>query len=115
MTDFEKLKEKLPYKGKLDSSLTSKKINDKEYDHVLKVQNKFEMKTIKDYHDFYLRCDVLSADVLEKFRNNSLKNYGLYPSHYLSAPAWSWDAMIKMTKVKLEYFRSWLVHILWKR
>ena len=64
MTDFEKLKEKLPYKGKFDSSLTSKKINDKEYDHVLKVQNKFEMKTIKDYHDFYLRCDVLlPADV----------------------------------------------------
>ena len=25
------------------------------------------------------------ADVSEKFRNNSVKNYGLYPSHYLSA------------------------------
>ena len=61
------------------------------------------MKTMKDYHDLYLKCDVLLlADVFEKFRNNSLKNYGLCPSHYLSAPALSWDAMLNMTKVKLE-------------
>ena len=36
------------------------------------------------------------------FRNNGLKNYGLCPSHYLSAPGLSWDAMFKMTKSKLE-------------
>ena len=48
-------------------SLTNRKISDKGYDHVLKVWNKFEMKTIKDYHDFYLKCDVLLlADVFEE-------------------------------------------------
>ena len=32
------------------------------------------MKMVKDYHDLYLRCDVLLlADVFEKFRNNGLK------------------------------------------
>ena len=63
------------------------------------------METMKDYHDLYLKCDVLVlADVFEKFRNNSLKNYGLCPSHYLSALAFSWDAMLNMTKVKLEIF-----------
>ena len=36
------------------------------------------------------------------FRNNSLKNYGLCPSHYLRAPGLSWDAMLKMTKIELE-------------
>ena len=42
------------------------------------------MKTMKDYHDLYLKCDILLlADVFEKFRNNSLKNYGLCPRHYL--------------------------------
>ena len=41
---------------------------------------------------------MLLADVLEKFENNSLKNYGLCPSHYLNAPGLSWDAMLKMTK-----------------
>ena len=42
------------------------------------------MKTMKDYHDLYLKCEVLLlAAVFEKFRNNSLKNYELCPSHYL--------------------------------
>ena len=89
MTDFEKFKEKLPSKEKFYSSLTWKKINDKEYDHVLKVWNKFKMQTMKDYHDLYLKCDVLLlADVFEKFRNNSL---------YLSTPGLSWDAILKIT------------------
>ena len=61
------------------------------------------MKTIKDCHYLYSKCDVLLlADVFEKFRNNSLKNYGLFPIHYLSALALSRDAMFKMTKVELE-------------
>ena len=37
MTDFEKFKEKLPSKEKFYSSLAGKKIDDKKYDHVLKV------------------------------------------------------------------------------
>ena len=61
------------------------------------------MKTMKDYHDFCLKCDVLlSADVFEKFRNNSLTNYGLCPSHYVSAPGFRSDTMLKMTKVELK-------------
>ena len=42
------------------------------------------------------------SDMFEKFTNNSLKNYGLCPSHYLSTPALSWDAMLIMEKAKLE-------------
>ena len=58
---------------------------------------------MKDYHNLYLKCDVLLlAGVFEKYRNNSIKNYGLCPSHYLSAQALSWDVMLNMTKVKLE-------------
>ena len=61
------------------------------------------MKTIKDYHKLYLKCDILLlADAIEKFRNNSLKNYGLCPSHYLRAPGLSWEIMLKVTKIKLE-------------
>ena len=55
--------------------------------------------TMKDYHNLYLKCDVLLlADEFKKFRNNSLKNYGLYPSHYLSALGSNWNAMLKMTE-----------------
>ena len=67
MNDFEKIKEKLPNKEKFYSSLTGKKVNNKEYDHVLKVWKKFEMKTMKYYHDLYLKCVVLLlADVFLK-------------------------------------------------
>ena len=45
---------------------------------------------------------ILLADQFEKFRNNSLKNYGLCPNHYLSAPGLSWDAMLEITKIELE-------------
>ena len=61
------------------------------------------MKTMKDYRDLYLKYDVLLIpDVFEKFGNNNSKNYGLCSSHYLSAPALSWDAMLNMKKIKLE-------------
>ena len=45
------------------------------------------MKTMKDYHDMYLECDVLLlAYVFEKVTNNNLNNYRLCSSHYFSAP-----------------------------
>ena len=71
------------------NSLTSKNIGDKEYEHILKDWNTFQMKTMKDYHNLELKCDVFLADVFENFGNNNLKSYGLCLSHYLSAPAFS--------------------------
>ena len=77
MSDFEKFKEDLPSKEKFYSSLSDRKISDKEYEHVLNVWKKIEMKTMKDYYNLYLKCDALFlADVFGKRRNNSLKNYG---------------------------------------
>ena len=56
-----------------------------------------------DYHDHYLKKDVLLlADVFEKFIDTCLKFYKLDPCHYFSSPGLSWDAMLKMTGVKLE-------------
>ena len=45
---------------------------------------------------------MLSADVYENFIAMCLKFYGLDPCHYFSSPGLSWDAMLKMTGVKLE-------------
>ena len=86
--------------------LTGKNISKKENDRVLKVWDKFEMKTMKDYHDLYLKCDAF-----ENIRNNSIKNYGLCPSHYLSARALSWYPMRIMTKVKLEFISDPAMYI----
>ena len=68
-----------------------------------KIWDKFKMKNMGDYHDHYLKKDVLLlADVFEKFIDTCLKYYGLDPCHYFSAPGLSWDAMLKMNGVKLE-------------
>ena len=61
------------------------------------------MKNIGDYHDHYLKKDVLLlADILEKFIDICLKFYGLDPSPYFSSPGLIWDVMLKMTGVRLE-------------
>ena len=41
------------------SSLTDRNISDKEYNNVPKVWNITEMKSMKDYHDLYLKCGML--------------------------------------------------------
>ena len=47
-------------------------------------------KNLEQYHDLYLKCDVLlSCDVFEKFINVCLADYGLDPCHYFSSPGLS--------------------------
>ena len=76
------------------------KVSYKEHKQVLNVWSKFKMK---DYQDLGLKCDVLLLiDVFEKFRNNSLINYGFFPSHYSSPLVLSWDEMLDMVIVKFE-------------
>ncbi|XP_072025373.1 uncharacterized protein [Amphiura filiformis] len=61
------------------------------------------MKTMREYHDLYLKSDVLLlADVFESFRKVCLKNYQLDPCWYYTAPGLSYDAMLKKTGIKLD-------------
>ena len=62
MSDFEKVKEELPSKEKFYSSLTNRKITDKEYEHILKAWKTFEMKTITDYHNLYIKYNEIIAE-----------------------------------------------------
>ena len=70
----------------------------------LKLETSLKWKRWRiEYHNLYLKCGVLLlTDGFEKYRNNSLKNYGLFWSHYLSAPALSCVVMLNMTKVELD-------------
>ena len=75
-----------------------------------KIWNKFEMKNMGDYHDHYLKKDVLLlADVFEGFISTCLKHYKLDPCLYLSSPGLSWDAMLKMTKTKYHIDKYYLL------
>ena len=55
------------------------------------------MKPRKDYYyNLYLKSDVsLLANVFEKFRNNSLKNYGVFPYFH---------GMLRVRKAEIELF-----------
>ena len=57
------------------------------------------MKTMGAYHDLYLKSDIL---VFENFCKTCLQHYKLDPYHYFTPPGLSWDAMLKMTGIKLE-------------
>ena len=86
-----------------DGKISDGHISAKDYLTCEKIWDKLNMKNMGDYHNHYLKEDVLlSADVFEKFIATCLKLYGLDPCHYFSSPGLSWDAMLKMTGVKLE-------------
>ena len=60
----------------------------------------------------YLKTDVLSlADVFEKFVETCLIYYRLDLCHYFSSPGLSWDAMLKMTEIKLELISDVDLHL----
>ena len=97
------LETQLPSIEKFYSSLSGSGISDKDYEHAKNVWKTFGCKTLSDYTELYCKSDVLLlTDVFEDFIDVSLKKYGLDPSHYITSPSLAFDAMLKMTKVKLE-------------
>ena len=103
MDSFNKFNEKLPLKEEFYSILNSEHISDEDYKHAQNVWNQFNLKNMGEYHDLYLKSDILLlADVFENFRKTCLKYYKLDPCHYFTSPGLSWDAMLKMTNIKLE-------------
>ena len=104
LDNLEKLKDTItPPQNAFYSNLSGNGINKGCYEHVLNVWKKFNIKTLKDYLKLYNISDVLLlADIFENFRNICLKNYGLDPVYYYTAPGLAWDAMLKITKINLE-------------
>ena len=98
MNSFEKFnEEKLPAikyfysstkDGKIghDGKISDVHISVKDYVTCEKTWDKFEMKNMGNYHDPYLKQNVLLlADAFEKFIGTCLKYYGLDPCHYFSS------------------------------
>ena len=103
MDSFDKFDEKLPPKEEFHSILNDEHISDEDYKRTQNVWNTFSLKTMGEYHDLYLKSDILLlADVFENFRKTCLEYYKLDPCHYFTSPGLSWDAMLKMTGIKLE-------------
>ena len=97
MDSFDKFnKTELPTKEEFYSILSNEHITDEQYEHAKNVWNTFKLQSMGEYHDLYLKSDVLLlADVFENFGKTCLQ-------YYFTSPGLSWDAMLKMTDIKLK-------------
>jgi len=91
---LEKLDEtQLPPKEAFHSQSNNFNITGDDFQHALKVWDNFKIKTFREYHDLYMKLDVLLlTDVFENFRSVCLKNFGLDPCWHFTAPVLAWDA-----------------------
>ena len=101
---FEKFeKKRLPKHEEFYSALNYSNVDREKYDEAQYIWERFNCKTIGDFHDLYVLLDTaLLADVFNVFRKKTLRIYSLDPCHYYSIPSLSWNAMLKYTKVEIE-------------
>ena len=104
MDSFGKFSEnKLPTKDDFYSILNGEHISDTQYVHAIKVWYTFKSNNKGEYHELYLKSDVLlSADVFENFRMTCIQYCKPDPSHYFTSPGLSWNSILKMTDRVLE-------------
>ena len=113
----EKLSEtQLPPKEEFYSQLNDEDITDDDYQHAINVWNTFKCKTIRDYHDLYLKSDVLLlSDVFQNFRKTCLHHYNLDPAHYYTSPGLAWDACLKETGQELQLLHDYDMLMMFER
>ena len=104
MTSWDKFEEtQLPSIEVFYSKLNMIGISGEDYEHAQKVWSSFSIKNLGEYHDLYLKTDViLLSNVSEAFRNTCLEYYKLDPAHFYTAPGLAFQACLKKTGVRLE-------------
>ena len=88
------------FKNKLNNN---RNISNREYKHAHNVFKTFKCKNLMDYSILYLKTDVCHlSDVFQKFSNFCFETYELDPRYSYTLPGFSWQAMLKMTKIELD-------------
>ena len=88
MTSWDKFMEtQLPPKEPFHSSLDMSDISECDYEHAQKVWRAFNLKNLGEYHDLYLKTDIiLLANMFEAFWDTCLECYQLDPAHFYTSP-----------------------------
>lgn len=87
------------------SDLSEKELHELQVDYkrAQAIWDHFQCRTFADFHMIYLTSDVyLLADMFESFCDVVYRDFGLDPCHYYGTPGLGWDALLKVTGVKLE-------------
>ena len=104
MDSWDRFKEtSLPSIERFYSNLNMSGVSDGDYEHVCSIWREFRIRNMGEYHDLYLRTDVvLLANVFKSSRRVCVENYGLDPLHFYTAPGLAWKACLKKTGVSLK-------------
>ena len=97
MDYLEKVNEEtLPEKEEFYRNLNIEDITHVGYIHAKRVCKDFDIKNLGEYHDLYLKSDVLLlVDFFENFKKMSLKIDELNPAKFISAPGLARQATLK--------------------
>ena len=95
--------QKLPDKKEFFNKIINKNISDDDYNHAKNVFEKFKCENLLDYSILYLKTDICHlSDIFQKFSDFAYQTYELDPRHSFTLPGFSWQSMLKMTKINLE-------------
>ena len=102
ITSLEVLNEtQLPPIEAFYSRLYNENITEEEYEHAQNVWRTFNCKTLLNYHNLYLKADVLIlADAFDKFRDFFFINHDVDLAYCYSAPGLTWQCGLKHTGIK---------------
>ena len=93
----------LPPKEAFYDDLAKNHISNEDYDHAKLVWNTFDIRSIGQYHDLYLKSNVLQLGcVVKRFRDECMFNYGLDPAHFYTSLGLAWSAALKVSKCRLQ-------------
>ena len=91
---------RLPLKEAFYSNLNMSDISDHDYSHAQNVLKRFRIKNLEQYHDLYLKTDVILLSNAA-FRSTCLKHDSLDLSHFYTSPGLAWQACLKKTGIEL--------------
>ena len=96
----------LPPKDAFFSRLSGH-VSEEDYTHALRVWDAAGCTTFEEYLALYLKLDVvLLSDIFEAFRTRCHSLFSLDPCHYYTLPGFAWDAMLRMTRARIECFHD---------
>jgi hypothetical protein len=109
LDSIEKLNEReLPCKRAFYNTMTYSNVSDEDYHHAEQIWRTFNIQTLGDYSDFYLKIDVLLlSDIFETFRAMCLSSYKLDCAYYLTLPSYTFDAMLLYTNIEVELLHDY--------
>ncbi|VEN53641.1 unnamed protein product [Callosobruchus maculatus] len=89
------------------NKLNDENISEDDYAHAISIWNNFNIQSLGEYSDLYLKTDILLlADVFENFREKCYNTYKLDVAWYYTMPGYSWSCCLRYTQCKLELVKS---------